>query len=168
VRTWARRKVAGRWWPAVHTYRFDDPGRAIPNASLRLGRRRRGRAVFEALDANASLLLTPAPISTRQVRVIRFEMRCGRAERPQFAQLYWTHRADEDFSEDKSLRIPIDGADSGWHEYTALIDQTDRRDLWDAGEEIVRLRFDPIDGPATIELGALRLCTADARRQAAT
>ena len=168
ARIWARRKVAGRWWPAVHTYRFDDARNARPNASLRLGRRRRGRAVFEALDGDASFLLTPAPISTRQVRVIRFEMRCARAEGPQFAQLYWTHRADEDFSEEKSLRIPIDGADGRWHEYTALIDQTGRQGLWDAGEEIVRLRFDPIDGPATLELGALRLCAPDGRRQSAT
>ncbi|HLK12694.1 MAG TPA: glycosyltransferase [Candidatus Binatia bacterium] len=159
AREWGRRRVAERWWPTVRAYRFDEARDVTPNAALRLARRRRGRTVFEALGGDPGFVLEPAPFPTRDVRVIRFDMRCRRADGPRFAQLYWSHRADEEFSEDKSLRIPVDGADGRLHEYTAVIDQTERRGLWDAGEQIVRLRFDPVDGPAVFELGTLRLCT---------
>ena len=128
-----------------------------PNDGLEFLGGRRHRAAFRVLHGDPHFVVDTDPFSTRNVRVIRFEMRYE-VRGPLFAQLYWSHRTDESFSEAKSIRIPLNGQDGRWHEYTVFVDQSEQRGLWDAEAEIHHLRFDPVNAPGTIELRALRLC----------
>ena len=156
LRRWAREQVARRWWRTVRSYDFAN-GVARPNDGLEFLGGRRHRAAFRVLHGDPHFVVETEPFSTRSVRVIRFEMRCE-VRGPLFARLYWSHRTDENFSEAKSIRIPLNGEDGRWHEYAVCVDQTEQRDLWDAEAEIHHLRFDPVNAPGTIELRALCLC----------
>ena len=157
VRRWGRQLVAARLWKTVRRYRFGRKARMIPNDGLELIRASKGKAAYRVVHADPSFLFPSEPFSPRHVRIVRFEMRCQAAESA-YAQLYWSHRTGEHFSEEKSIRIPVGGDSGGWREYTLCIDQTDRRDLWEAGEEIQRLRFDPLNAPGKVELREFRLC----------
>ncbi|TMB55814.1 MAG: methyltransferase domain-containing protein [Deltaproteobacteria bacterium] len=156
LRKWAREQVARRWWRTVRRYDFAN-GAVKPNDGLEFLGGRRHRAAFRVLHGDPHFVVDTDPFSTRNVRVIRFEMRYE-VRGPLFAQLYWSHRTDESFSEAKSIRIPLNGQDGRWHEYTVFVDQSEQRGLWDAEAEIHHLRFDPVNAPGTIELRALRLC----------
>lgn len=159
LRRFGRRLVAQRWWRTIARYDFTNGGAVRANDGLELLRASRGGARFRAVHDDPWFVLPAEPFPTRDVRVIRFDMRCE-TDGPTFAQLYWSHRDGEHFSEAKSLRIPLAAGDGAWHEYTVLIDRSDSRDLWDAAEQIHALRFDPVNAPSTIELRDLRLCSA--------
>ncbi|MCW5893922.1 MAG: glycosyltransferase [bacterium] len=159
LRRWARERVASRWWRTVRALPFGQASAPVsPNDGLELVGRTRGRAAYRVLHDDPAFVFTAGPFRARDVRVIRFAMRCE-ARGDLFAQVFWSHGASEAFSEDKSLRIPIVAGDGQWHDYTVLIDESDRRAVWDAGEEIVHLRFDPLNAPGLVELGVLHLCT---------
>ncbi len=155
VRRWGREQVVSRWWRTVRAHRF-AAGAGTPNG-IELVRSGGGGAVFRAVNDDPSFVLEVAPFRSREVRVIRFSMRYE-ARGATFAQLYWSHGSGEGFSEDKSLCIPLIDGGGDWREYTVVIDQSDRRATWDAGDEIHHLRFDPINARGTVELAELRLC----------
>jgi GT2 family glycosyltransferase/glycosyltransferase involved in cell wall biosynthesis/SAM-dependent methyltransferase len=157
LRRWGSRRVRDRWWPPVQAYRFADEVAIGTNDGLELVRATRRRAAYRILHDDPSFVLGAKPFSPRRVRAIRFEMRCETSGAA-YAQVYWNHRAGEDFSEDKSVRIPITPGGS-WREYVVCIDETDRRDFWDAGDEIRQLRFDPLNARGIVELRELLLCS---------
>jgi GT2 family glycosyltransferase/glycosyltransferase involved in cell wall biosynthesis len=158
LKRWGREQVVSRWWRTVRAHRFGG-GRSTPHG-IELVRSNGGGAVYRAVHDDPSFILEVAPFRSREVRVIRFSMRYD-ARGATFAQLYWSHASDEAFSEDKSLCIPLVAGDGDWREYTVVIDQSDRRAVWDAGDEIRHLRFDPINARGTVELAELRLCAAN-------
>jgi GT2 family glycosyltransferase/glycosyltransferase involved in cell wall biosynthesis/SAM-dependent methyltransferase len=153
-RRWARARIAERQWPTVKTLRFD---RRAATSGLEVLPPNGGAHRFRACDRDPSFVFAPEPIPTRRARIVRFEMRTE-ARGHLYAQLFWAHAPEEGFSEEKSIHIPLDAADGAWHEYTLRVDDTDRGALWDAGEAIRRLRFDPLNAPGVIELRELRLC----------
>jgi hypothetical protein len=158
VRRWGRERMAQRWWRTVQTYDFSAAQPPVTESSgLELLPVPGRGATFRVTDDTAFLVLRAEPFPTRDVRVIRFEMRC-RAPGARYAQLYWSHASEERFNEEKSLRIPIAANGEGWCDYTVCIDQTDRRALWDEGDEIRQLRLDPVDVRGTVQIRALRLC----------
>jgi hypothetical protein len=155
LRRWARARIAERQWPTVRTLRFD---RRTATSGLEILPANGGTHRFRARDRDPSFVFAPDPIPTRHARIVRFEMRTEASRGHLYAQLFWVHAPEEGFSEEKSVHIPLDAADGGWHEYTLRVDDTDRGALWDAGETIRRLRFDPLNAPGVIELRDLRLC----------
>lgn len=155
LRRWGREQVVSRWWRTVRAHRFGG-GESTPHG-IELVRAGGGGAVYRAVDDDPSFVLDLAPFRSREVRVIRFSMR-HEARGATFAQLYWSHGSGEAFSEDKSLCIPLVDGDGAWREYTIVIDQSDRRATWDAGDEIHHVRFDPINARGTVELAELRFC----------
>lgn len=155
LRRWGREQVVSRWWRTVRAHRFAGGGDT--SHGIELVRAGGGGATFRAVSDDPSFVIDVAPFRSRDVRVIRFSMR-HEARGATFAQLYWSHGSGEAFSEDKSLCIPLVIGDDGWREYTVVIDQSDRRATWDAGDEIHHLRFDPINARGTVELAELRLC----------
>jgi glycosyltransferase involved in cell wall biosynthesis len=143
-----------RWYPY-----YERIAHLVPERLRRWGREqvasRWWRTVQTHRLAGGSGVVDVAPFRTREVRVVRFSMRYD-APAATYARLYWSHAPDEAFSDDKCVCVPL--VAGGWHEYTVVIDQTERRGSWDAGAEIHRLRLDPIDAPRSVELDALRLC----------
>lgn len=150
ARRWARERVAEREWP---TLRVLDV--AQPTASDDLDLLARDR--YRARGPDPWLAFAVAPLPPREARLIRFELRHDAPGTPQ-AQVYWTHEPGEHFSEEKSLRIPLDPANGTWREYTIRIDDTDRVAQWDAGDVIRSVRFDPLNVPGVVEVRAIRLC----------
>lgn len=164
LRQWARARFAARTWQPVASFSFGggDDARIVAGPSVALIDRRDQIATYRAADRDPFFLLgTGGPLPTRDVRVIRFRMRC-RASGYVFAQLYWSHGTEEPFSEEKSVQVPLMATDDLWREYVVRIDETERSGVWDAGEAIHHLRFDPLNVAGTIELRDLFLCGPDA------
>lgn len=158
LRQWARDRVAARSWRPFAAFSFGrDDHRIIAGPSVELVDRRDQTATYRSADRDPFFLLGADPIPTRDVRVVRFRMRC-RATGYVFAQLYWSHGAEEPFSEEKSVQVPLQATDDVWREYVVRIDDSERAPVWDAGELIHHLRFDPVNVAATIELRDLFLC----------
>ena len=113
-----------------------------------------GKRVAVALPSSVEAVVAVLAVwyARAQLALVRCEADAGA-----YAQLYWSGPGEE-FCEDRSLRIPVAAGD--WREYVVHIDRTDRRELWDAEDEIQRLRFDPLNAPGMIELRELRLCAA--------
>lgn len=159
VRRWARAWVGLRPGRTVRRVRFGRTnGEVMAAEGLELLHAGRRASTYRVLNADPSFQLGLEPFPTSSIREIRFRMRC-QASGFLFAQLYWAHGAEEHFSETKSLQIPLQTDGESWHEYVVRIDDADRRDLWDSGDVIHHLRFDPVNAPGTIALRELRLCS---------
>ena len=125
---------------------------------LRLLRRGLRGADFEAMTGGAQFQFAIEPLPSRSVRAIRFRLR-----RPTggfaFSRLFWTHAPDEAFSEEKSVQIVLDAAAGERREYLVRLDSPGLAEKWIAGDQITRLRFDPINSPGPFELGPLEFCS---------
>jgi GT2 family glycosyltransferase/glycosyltransferase involved in cell wall biosynthesis len=159
-RQWGRARVAASSWRPRVAYRFAPPDpQIVANDGLQLVRQSARAVTYRVVHGDPFFLLPSRPFAPRSVRVIRFDMR-HEARGSLFAQLYWTHRNDECFSEEKSMHIPLQPGTGEWREYTIRIDDGERGARWDAGDAIHHLRFDPLNAPGTIELRDLELCDA--------
>jgi hypothetical protein len=161
VRGWAREQIAARRWRPIVRYRLGDGNGSVSLTSgLEQMPRARVAGAFRAVNEDPWFVFTSRPFRTADVRVIRFRMR-RRAQDGEFAQLFWTHEAGESFSEEKSLRIPLEVDQDGWREYVVWLDRSERAAQWDGGQEIRHIRFDPLNVPGEFQLEELVLCARD-------
>ncbi len=161
LRAMARRWLAADGLRITHRFRLPGP-RALLGAQLEIVRRYFGTTLLESLGDDPHLLLELPPIPPDRIQAVRFNLWCSQPSTV-FAQLYWQHRNDTRFSEEKSVTIPLDGRSAAWQEYVIRFDQLDRNETWVDGGEIVAMRFDPINLPGLIGLGELSLCSVPKR-----
>jgi GT2 family glycosyltransferase/glycosyltransferase involved in cell wall biosynthesis len=161
VRALARRWLAADGLKITHRLRLPGP-RALLGAQLKIVRRYFGTTLLESLGDDPHLLLELPPIPPERIDAVCFNLWCSQPNTV-FAQLYWQHKNDTSFSEEKSVTIPLDGRSGAWQEYVIRFDQFDRLETWVDGGEIVAMRFDPINLPGLIGLGDLNLCSAPKR-----
>jgi GT2 family glycosyltransferase/glycosyltransferase involved in cell wall biosynthesis/2-polyprenyl-3-methyl-5-hydroxy-6-metoxy-1,4-benzoquinol methylase len=161
VRGWAREQVAARRWRPIVRYRLGDGNGSVAHTSglEQMPHARLGGA-FRAVNEDPWFVFTSQPFRTADVRVIRFRMR-RRAQDGEFAQLFWAHETGECFSEEKSLRIPLEVNQDGWREYVVWLDRSERAAQWNGGQVIHHLRFDPLNVPGEFQLEELLLCAWD-------
>jgi len=113
----------------------------------------RERARFASFRANGKdpfLVLPEGRVKTEAVDCVRLRIRCETPRKAR-AQLFWTHRPDEGFSEAKSCRIPLKRT-SKWQDVIVDLRTWIDRERWTAEEEVVALRLDPLDCEGIFEL----------------
>jgi hypothetical protein len=136
------------------------PGRrAILEHQLTLETRYLGTTRLVSHGADPRIRLEVDPFDPAEVRLVRFDLWCS-SPRSVAAQLYWRHAGQDEFTEERSVSIPLDGRAADWLEYSARLDVGTAAEAWLTGGPIVALRFDPIDVPGPFLVGTLRLCTA--------
>src|SRR4030095_16256897 len=125
----------------VQSFRLED---ARARSDLRPLRRLGGSVRYEAAGNDPAILLpiAGAPFDITPVRTIEFDLLCKTSGARQ-AQLFWTHVEGENFSEEKSIRVPLTG-DGVWRTYSVDIARSDKREAWAAGAHVWALRVDPI------------------------
>ncbi len=111
--------------------------------------------IFEATSIDPQFELSVAPFSPAAVRAVRFRMRRDTNESA-VAQLFWTHRPGEPFTELDSTTVFLDPT-AGWSEYRFRLDRPPVRERWMSGQAIARLRFDPANVPGRFEVASLIL-----------
>jgi hypothetical protein len=156
LRHLVRRHLSGDSSIAVARFRFPGP-RAKAGQSVTLDRKYLRTALFTAHGNDPQFPLVSPPLDPRTVSSLRFNMWCS-TPGAAFAQLYWKHDGANEFTEDNSLVIPLDGHGGTWQEYVARFDVSDHADAWYGGGPIVSMRFDPINVPGPFGLGELVLC----------
>jgi GT2 family glycosyltransferase/glycosyltransferase involved in cell wall biosynthesis len=166
LRAFARRRLAADGLRATHRLRLPGP-HALLGSELRIVKRYFGTTMLESLGNDPHLLLELPPVRPESIQAVSFNLWCSHSNAA-FAQLYWRHKSDVEFTEEKSITIPLDARSGAWQEYVVRVDEQNLREAWHEGGEIVALRFDPINLPGLIGLGELALCTAPPRLTASS
>ncbi len=130
--------------------------RWIANEHLRLVEEKPASRLYEARGGDPRLI-THVSFATRPIKAIEFRMRVHDGVRKAFAQLFWAHAADEDFSEAKSIRVPLVAKAKGWRTYRIDLAASPKRGAWLSGSRIGKIRFDPLSVPGELELDGLTL-----------
>ncbi len=156
VRQWGREQLVRRELRVRQTLR---PARLGPDQlkleSLEWRSRRLGRSALLATTADPQLIFAIAPFRSAEVRALRFKLR-AKVEGYAYAQFFWTHLPIEGFHEEKSAKVTLEPGD-GWREYTLRVDTPGLAERWRAGEEVISLRFDPMNFAGELELAFLEL-----------
>jgi GT2 family glycosyltransferase/2-polyprenyl-3-methyl-5-hydroxy-6-metoxy-1,4-benzoquinol methylase/glycosyltransferase involved in cell wall biosynthesis len=133
-------------------------GRGTALHSLQMQRRTWRAAAFNALSDDPQIVFPVRPFAPEKVKQVRFRLR---REKDGFAlaQLFWTHDPGSGFSERMSAQIELDAKPGEWREYSLRLDAPEVCSQWQAGAQIVQLRFDPTTVPGQFELGPLEFLT---------
>jgi GT2 family glycosyltransferase/glycosyltransferase involved in cell wall biosynthesis/SAM-dependent methyltransferase len=136
--------------------RVDPWRRGAVNRVNELKLVRRGLRVgrYRAEGNDPHIILETPPFPAAKVRRVRFRIR-HELRKPSFAQLFWVHSDDEQFREAKSARVAVQPG--GWNECSLDVHSPELSPFWQNGEQIVRLRFDPLDVPGSFEMGPIEL-----------
>jgi hypothetical protein len=126
--------------------------------NLAVVRRTFGTASLHAITGDPQMVLRVKPFVPGEVRALAFQMRHELAPGV-FAQLFWTHEAGEDFSEAKSAMVPLGAGDGTWRPYQIRLDSPQLAPIWTRGEQIARLRLDPISTPGAFDIRGIVLDT---------
>ena len=156
LRHFVRRRLSGDASVPVLRFRFPGP-RTKVGPSVTLDKKYLRTSLFTAHGDDPQFPLVSAPLDPRTITSVRFNMWCS-TPGSIFAQLFWKHDSAQDFTEDNSITIPLDGHGGAWQEYVARFDVGAHADAWYSGGPIVSLRFDPINVPGPFGLGELVLC----------
>ena len=116
--------------------------------------RRHARYQASGRDPRMLLAVGAPPLEVADVQAIEFDL-LSRCDDERRAQIFWTHEEGENFSEEKSIVVPLE-SDGAWRTYTVEILRTDKLEAWRAGRQLRALRFDPLDGPGVVAVGSLR------------
>jgi GT2 family glycosyltransferase/SAM-dependent methyltransferase len=111
---------------------------------------------LRANSADPQMLLRTPRFDPAHVGCVRFLLRHAIEGDPGYAQLFWTHAETEEFSEEKSLRVPLGPGDSVWRFYEFRFDDAAVQRRWTMGA-IAKLRLDPMSTSGTFEIGRIEL-----------
>lgn len=109
---------------------------------------------FESKSNDPFIVFEARPIVARDVKTVRFRLKHDLEHYAQ-AQLFWTHATGESFTEVKSVRVPLQPGK--WVQYAIRTDSPELAAAWRDGNEIIHMRFDPVDMPGAFEMGPLEL-----------
>ena len=156
VRQVVRHRLAAQRARVVRRFRLPGKGTRI-GADLVLEKRYFGTSRFTALSGDPHLLVDLPALDPREIDLVRFNLWCSQPGYV-FSQFYWRHEGQDDFSEDQSITVALDGRAAVWQEYAVRLDRDVKNGSWYDGGSIVALRFDPINAPGLVCLGELALC----------
>jgi glycosyltransferase involved in cell wall biosynthesis len=156
ARSYARRWLSTNSSREVLRFRLPGPKAKIGDG-LSLYRRYLTTARLTSHGNDPYFLLELDPLDPCAVDSVRFNLWCS-TPRHAFAQLYWRHEGAVTFDEEHSMVVPLAGRMAAWQEYVVRFDGTRPCRAWYEGGSVVALRFDPINLPGPIGLGALVLC----------
>jgi GT2 family glycosyltransferase/glycosyltransferase involved in cell wall biosynthesis/2-polyprenyl-3-methyl-5-hydroxy-6-metoxy-1,4-benzoquinol methylase len=128
-------------------------------ANLKIVRRGFRNAEYQAEGSDPQIVFSTRSLPPNSVNRIRFRFRRP-FNGPAYAQLFWRHSAEENFSEDNSAKVELGGKPNAWHEYTFRLDDPTVQAKWNTGQDIFQLRFDPLNVPGTFEMGPLEVISS--------
>jgi len=154
-----RRRFMSRHWEVMAEFTFSSrhPPEAVSEELELLGSRL-GYPVFRSKGSRPWIVLAPRVLDPRAVQIVRFRIRALTNTIPH-ARLYWVHEAEEDFSEEKSLPIPLE-CTRKWQDVIVDVQKWHGRDRWLAGPQIARMRLHPLNCAGCFELDSLWLARA--------
>ncbi|MGA9526358.1 MAG: glycosyltransferase [Myxococcaceae bacterium] len=131
-------------------------GHVRSTSGLEVIRRGLVKTAFVASTDDPQIDFGIRPISTRRVAGLRFRLKHSLAQAP-YAQLFWTHRQDEGYSERKSAKVRLVGLADQWCDYVLRLDAPETAAAWEEDRTVVGLRFDPLNVPGPFEVSWLQL-----------
>jgi hypothetical protein len=107
-----------------------------------------GHLVTESTGVDPHMVSSRFVVTAAKAPVINISMKVSAGE---WAQVFFITDTDSNYNETKSLRFPIQG-DGEFHTYVLRMDKVNG---WN--HNIIELRLDPVEAPATIEVDYIRL-----------
>jgi glycosyltransferase involved in cell wall biosynthesis len=154
-----RRHFMRRHWEVLAEFTFSGqhPPQAL-SEDLELLGFRFGYPVFRSKGPRPHIALPLRTLDPRLVQIVRFRIKAVTDAIP-CAGLFWVHGADEDFSEEKSILMPLERTRK-WQDVIVDVQKWHGRDRWLAGPQIVRMRLHPLNCEGRFELDSLWLARA--------
>jgi hypothetical protein len=151
----ARRKCAGMQTPRIAwNFSIDAQGWEAWSELQDL-RAREGALTMRATGSDPNLGSPMINVPALNFGDIELTMRV-RAEQPNLqGQIYWQAQDQKDFTPDLYQTFAVQ-ADGVWRTYRVNLAATDKLFI---GDSIVRLRIDPVNAPAEIEIQSIRILT---------
>jgi len=164
LRASVRRRLSEDGLEIVRRFRMPGPGVRV-GSGVCLDARYLSTARFRATSDDPQLVLELGSLKAASVHAIRFNLWCSHPG-DAYARIYWRHAGDRDFDDRKSVTVPLNARSPAWQEYVVRVSDTGRAHEWYAGDDLVELRFDPINFRGLFCLGELSLCRDTKRAQA--